>query len=117
MWVEVLKYVSVIISSGIWVAILNCYKEKKNIKSADKQMILGLGHDRLFDLCVKYIERGWITADELENLNYLFEPYKSLGGNVTCERLMEDVFKLPHKRVVTKYETVSDEEEKEYGDE
>ena len=112
MWVEVLKYASVIISSGIWVAILNWYKDKRNIKSADKQMLLGLGHDRIFELCNIYLERGWITVDELENLNnYLFEPYTKLGGNGTCARLMEEVCKLPHRKVRVRYETVEDEED------
>lgn len=117
MWVEVLKYLSVIISSGIWVAILNCYKEKKNIKSADKQMLLGLGHDRLFDLCMKYLDRGYVTADEYENLNYLFEPYKQLGGNGTCERLMENVYKLPVRQVRVRYETICTDDKEENGDE
>ena len=63
-------------------------------------MILGLGHDRIIYLCEKYIERGWISSDEYENLNmYLFEPYTKMGGNGTAKRLMAIVDNLPTKEV------------------
>ena len=36
--------------------------------------------------------------DEYDNLkNYLYEPYKKLGGNGTAERVMDEVDKLPIK--------------------
>ena len=45
---------------------------------------------------MKYIERGYITRDEFENLNdYLFEPYSEAGGNGSAKRVMEEVQKLP----------------------
>lgn len=100
MWLEVLKYVSVIISSGIWIALIDLWKTKRNKKSADKQMLLGLGHDRIYESCSKILDRGWVTIDELENLEYLFVPYKKLGGNGTAERLMDLVVKLPHHKSV-----------------
>ena len=35
---------------------------------------------------------------EYDNLyNYLYKPYKSLGGNGSAERIMEEVKKLPIK--------------------
>ena len=34
--------------------------------------------------------------DEYDNLkNYLYEPYKKLGGNGTAERVMDEIDKLP----------------------
>ena len=59
-------------------------------------MLIGLGHDRIMYLGMRYIERGWITQDEYENLNtYLYEPYKKLGGNGSALRVMQEVNKLP----------------------
>ena len=58
-------------------------------------MILGLGHDRIMWLCMKYVEHGQITQTEYENLRkYLYEPYKEMGGNGSVERIMQEVEKL-----------------------
>lgn len=62
-------------------------------------MLMGLGHDRILYLGSSYIERGYITQDEYENLHdYLFKPYLVLGGNGTAKKVMAEVEKLPlHK--------------------
>lgn len=45
---------------------------------------------------MRYIERGYITQDEYENLHEgLYTPYKNMGGNGCAKRVMEDVEKLP----------------------
>ena len=59
-------------------------------------MLLGIAHDRIMYLGMKYIERGFITKDEYENLDvYLYSPYKKLGGNGACERVIDEVKRLP----------------------
>ena len=62
-------------------------------------MLIGLGHDRIMYLGICYIERGWITQDEYENLyKYLYKPYELMGGNGSAKRIMKEVEKLPiHK--------------------
>lgn len=86
--------VTVLTSSTFW-AFLQKQADKKDIKT---KMLIGLGHDRIVYLGMKYIERGWITKDEYENLNdYLYEPYKTMGGNGSAERIMQEVNKLPIK--------------------
>lgn len=81
-------------SSGFWSYLLR--KQKR--ESAETKLMIGLGHVKIIDLCMKYIERGYITKDEYDSLNkYLFIPYKELGGNGTAERMMEEVAKLPIK--------------------
>lgn len=78
--------------SGFW-AFLSRIVDKKSMSS---KMLLGLGHDKILYLCNYYIDRGYITSDEYENLHdYLFVPYKALGGNGTAERLMKEVSNLP----------------------
>lgn len=79
-------------SSGFWAYI----QHRSEKKSAKTRMILGLGHDRIISLCQHYIERGWITFSEYENLNkYLFKPYEDMGGNGVAKRLMAIVSNLP----------------------
>ena len=86
---------SVLASSGFW-AFIQKKNENKDVKS---QMLIGLAHDRIIFLGMAYIERGWINQDEYENLyDYLYKPYKKMGGNGSAERVMVEVNKLPiHK--------------------
>lgn len=84
--------VSFLASSGVW-----SYKAKKlelayqeklaqaHVDSAVKDMLLGLGHDKILYLTDKYVKRGGLTTRELTNLRYLYKPYKELGGNGDCE--------------------------------
>lgn len=83
---------SVLMSSGLW-AFITKKSERKDVRS---QMLVGLAHDRIICLGMKYVERGWITQEEYENLNdYLYAPYEKLGGNGSAKRVMEEVRKLP----------------------
>ena len=84
--------VAVLGSNGLW-AFLQTKRDKKDAKT---KMILGLGHDRIVTLSMHYIDRGWISNDEFEDLNkYLYLPYRDMGGNGTVAKLMEEVSKLP----------------------
>ena len=84
--------VAIIGSNGIWALILAMVEKK----SSKNNMILGLGHDRIIFLEKKYIKRGYITPDEYENLHdYLYVPYRKMGGNGTAEKLMKIVDTLP----------------------
>lgn len=87
----------VLTSSGLWALILRFIDRRTN----QAKMILGLGHDKIIYLGKEYIARGWITADEYENLHdYLYIPYKNMGGNGSAERIMEEVKKLPIKTTI-----------------
>lgn len=82
----------VLTSSGMWALILRFIDRRTN----QAKMILGLGHDKIIYLGKEYIKRGWITMDEYENLHdYLFIPYKNMGGNGAAEKIMDEVSKLP----------------------
>ena len=48
-----------------------------------KEGMIAILHDRLYQLCTKFIEKGEITVDELENLEYIYKSYNNLGGNGT----------------------------------
>lgn len=99
-WAQILLTIlsSVLASSGLWAFIL----ARLDRHSAEKQMLVGLGHDRIMFLGMRYIDRGWITQDEYENLStYLYEPYKKLGGNGSAHKIMQEVDKLPIRSVGT----------------
>lgn len=82
---------AVLASSGFW-ALLQKLSDKKDLKS---KVLIGLAHDRIIYLGMSYIKRGYITKDEYENLHdYLYLPYKEMGGNGSAERVMQEVNKL-----------------------
>lgn len=92
-WIKMIITIvcSVIASSGFW-AYLQKHLEKKDVKT---EMLIGLGHDRIIDLGLCYIERGWVTQAEYENLKeYLFRPYEKMGANGSAKRIMQEVDKL-----------------------
>lgn len=99
---------SVLASSGLW-AYLSRKIENKDIKT---EMLVGLAHDRIMYLGMSYIERGYITQEEYENLKvYLFEPYEKLGGNGSAKRIMQEVDKLPIHKFIQNKEDDSNEVE------
>lgn len=87
---------SVFASAGFWSFVTYACNKKGNCKSAEAKMLLGLGHDRILYLGSVYLKEQCITKDEYENLyDYLYLPYKELGGNGTAEKMINDVKKLP----------------------
>lgn len=93
-WIEFIATIfgTVLASNGLW-AWLSIRNEKKDHKT---QMLVGLGHDRIMALGMKYLERGdWITESELENLvDCLFKPYEALGGNGSAKKVVDDCKEL-----------------------
>jgi hypothetical protein len=83
---------SVLASSGFW-AYFQTKREKKDSKT---ELLIGLAHNEIMNLGMKYIERGYITQDEYENFHeYLYVPYEKAGGNGSAKRVMQEVNKLP----------------------
>ena len=95
-WVQMIVTVvcSVVASSGFWALV----QSRMNKHDANTRLLIGLAHDRICYLGLKYIERGYITQDEYENLNdYLYVPYRERVGNGSAQRVMETVKKLPFR--------------------
>ena len=102
-WIETLVtiFIAVIASSGFWTFMV----KKMDKKDVTREMLVGLAHDRIMYLGLCYIERGWISRDEYENLyEYLYKPYQKLNGNGSAKRIMEEVNKLPIKQYITNKE-------------
>ena len=86
---------AVVASSGFW-AYIQKRSEKKDVRT---QMLIGLAHDRIIYSGMSYIERGWITQDEYENLHdYLYKPYEKMGGNGSAKKVMREINKLPIRK-------------------
>lgn len=97
--IELWKFVVAVIlaliaSSGFWGIILYRMQKKDNLT----KLVLGLAHQEIIRTCLVFIQRGYITKDEYEDLfKYLYTPYKALGGDGTAEKFILEVEKLPIK--------------------
>ena len=87
-------------------AFIKSYKTNKTVAEAKYKTITldiemlkesnrAILHGQLFDLCLKYLNRGYIKPVELRNLNCLYTSYKNLKGNGTIEMLFNDVSQIP----------------------
>lgn len=99
-------FLAVLASSGVW-AVINSItqyiiqkKQKKDengtISKDDFEAVVkgmrGLLYGELEQRCSDMIQRGHISAGELNDLRkYYYEPYKSLKGDGTIDRLMQRV--------------------------
>ena len=84
-------FASVMASSGLWAFLGNRFDKR----SAEKDILIGIGHIELVFFGMQYIERGWITKDEYETMKELYDPYIKLGGNGSGKKIMTEVEKLP----------------------
>jgi hypothetical protein len=93
-WIRAIGIVvcSVLGSGGLWAYL----QSKDTRRSATTRLLMGVAYAQITTLGVSYLDRGWITKDEYEELNkYFYEPYKALGGNGVAERVMNGVSRLP----------------------
>ena len=87
---------AVFASTGLWTFITRVYDNKKKKLSNSEKIALGLAHDRIMILGEECVKKGFITPDEYENLHdFLYIPYRDMGGNGAAERIMKEVDKLP----------------------
>ena len=94
-WLQIVITIltSVLASSGLW-AFLGSRLEKS---SAEREMLIGIGHIELVFFGMQYIERGWITQDEYDTMMDLYKPYKKLGGNGSGSKIIHEIEQLPIK--------------------
>ena len=93
-----------IISSGalstLISALFNMWQTRRKKQDGVRDGIKILLYDRIKHLGKKYIERGYVTAEELEDLTTMHSIYHDpewLNGNGFLDALMNNVSKLPLK--------------------
>lgn len=105
---EVIKFITsintiILLITGVSLsAIIKKYLswKKENIRKTDNRLkVLEEGqvamlHNKIYTVCLYHLDKGTVSLDDLEDLNYLIEPYKKLGGNGTAEKLYCEVLEL-----------------------
>ena len=87
---------AVFASTGFWAYITRTAERD----TAEKNLLMGLAHDRLISQSTRYINRGFISHEEYEDLrHYLYDPYLAKGGDGTVEKMMKKVDELPVRAV------------------
>lgn len=81
------------IFTGICVWVRGLYKKSKNYDKALK----ALAHDAYFRYCRYLLPAETLTEDEVENINFLYDGYHSLGLNSTGDKLYQEIMKKPVK--------------------
>ena len=74
-------------------------KKKSEEESKEQELlkiaVLSLLHDRIYQVCQYHIQNGYVTVQDLNNLEYLYKGYSGLGGNGTGEALYNRCKALP----------------------
>lgn len=94
-WLEIVFGVAVSALSAGFIRLKTKFKRQKVIESA----LIALLHDRLYQSCKTNLERGWCSIEDKKNMEYMFRPYKELGGNGTAESMYCQCQTLPVVKV------------------
>ena len=86
-------------STGFWAFCQFLVQRYFDRKSTVKAALLGLLHERLVEQCEAFLKRGYVTEGEIRDLeDYIYRPYRNLGGNGTGEQMFEKTRELMFKR-------------------
>lgn len=95
-WVRVILIIfgSTMGSTGMW----SFVRSRDTRRSQTTALMMGMARETITTHGMAYIERGYVTKEEYDELDkYFFKPYKALGGNGTAERIMAEVSHLPFR--------------------
>jgi hypothetical protein len=93
-WVRVIMIIfgSTMGSTGMW----SFLRSRDTKRAATTRLMMGMARETITSHGLAYIERGYITKEEYDELDkYFYKPYMALGGNGTAERIMSEVGRLP----------------------
>lgn len=73
-------------------------KDKKTEEQNNFRFVMeALAHNAYFGDCEKLMDKDALTREELDNHNYLYKAYHSLGLNSTGDRMHEIILEKPIK--------------------
>lgn len=83
--------------AGLFGACVEYVKRSIIKQKVIEQEMKALAHDALFRFCRYILQQNYITESQLENLEYLFKGYESLGLNGSGKRIYEECKGKPLK--------------------
>lgn len=88
---SILGAVGTAIFAGVCVWVKGLWQKSKNYDKAVK----ALAHDAYFRYCRYLLPEETLTEEEVENMNYLYDSYHSLGLNSTGDKLYQQIMSKP----------------------
>lgn len=88
---SILGAVGTAIFAGVCVWVKGLWLKSKNYDKAVK----ALAHDAYFRYCRYLLPEDTLTSEEVENINYLYDSYHSLGLNSTGDKLYQQIMAKP----------------------
>ena len=88
---SILGAVGTAIFAGVCVWVKGLWLKSKNYDKAVK----ALAHDAYFRYCRYLLPEDTLTEEEVENINYLYDSYHSLGLNSTGDKLYQQIMAKP----------------------
>lgn len=70
-------------------------KATKTKQDAINDGVKAILHDRIYQAHGYYTRKGYCPLEAKKNIEYLFTPYRNLGGNGTGEQAYKDIMRLP----------------------
>ena len=93
-WVKIVLTAVSFITTGLCGYLIAKIKEYYMLKNALKCLL----RSQITGKYYVYSELGEIPRYEKENLNYMHEQYKAMGGNSYVDEIMEEINNLPIKK-------------------
>lgn len=88
---SILGAVGTAIFAGVCVWVKGLWLKSKTYDKAVK----ALAHDAYFRYCRYLLPEETLTSEEVENINYLYDSYHSLGLNSTGDKLYQQIMSKP----------------------
>lgn len=70
------------------------FEKERRERATSEEAIMAILHNKIYKQGVCYLERNYITLDELNDIEKLYKPYKAMGGNGTAETIITNVRRL-----------------------
>lgn len=83
------------ITMGYTKKVLKKVKNTNDRLDSHEAALVAMLHDKLFSKCTEYLDRGWCSVEEMDNLSYLYDSYHNMGGNGTGSAIYNRVLTLP----------------------
>jgi hypothetical protein len=91
-WIKTLvSYIVAAVLTGLTASVKHLWTKQK----AQEEGLKALLHDRIYQGYADCLKKGYASVEDIENLEYLYSPYHTLGGNGTGTELFERVKKMP----------------------
>lgn len=83
------------LAGAILLSIFNFVKSKHSSNKLIRDGVIAILHNKIYTLGKQYIERKYVTIEDMKDFEYLYKAYHALGGNGTGTEIYERVKNLP----------------------